>query len=226
MKKVLRFGIPLLLVIVIVVAIGVSCSKKDNEDAIKSNAEMDSTTTTTTVQTDEPTTSETTEAEKTTTTTKDTEEETTTTAATAATTTKGLPEVIIPDITTRTIDTATTTTTVSTTTPTETTTTTTPTETTTTTTTTTITKIDPTNIEEVTKMSYGELQGIILSNFEYTYDMELWIVDGVYYLNNKVVVLSSTKNVGEELETVLGTGIVVGTWEQPGYVIVESDDVG
>ena len=75
-------------------------------------------------------------------------------------------------------------------------------------------------------MSYGELQGIILSNFDEPYNLELWIVDGIYYLNEKVVVFSSTKNVGEEQETALGMGIVVSSWEQPGYVIVESDDVG
>lgn len=159
------------------------------------------------------------------------EQETTTTVTTV------LPEEIIPTTTkaatttaaivgrgttgTNTITTATTTTTVTTTAST-----TTPTVTEEETTTTTITAVTIDKDEATIRLTYGEIQGMIMENFEDWYNHEIWIKGGICYLDTYVMVVSDSDKIGSFVQTSVGNGIVVGSSEKPGYAVLMTDDMG
>ena len=113
------------------------------------------------------------------------------------------PKEIIPEVTTTTTTSATTTTVTTTTEP------------------ITTTEVNPENIEDITTLSYEDVRAFVISNFDnYPEDYELSVRDGVYYLNEYVVVFTDMKNIGELKETSIGMGIVVSSWARTGYVIV------
>lgn len=204
-KKILIVGVSGVAMLVMVLGgFKIAESKRKNNEVLQIEKKPATSITTTVITTDPDiattTTRKTTETEATTTTTTETASEKNTTVTTT------LPKEIIPEVTT--------TTSISN-------------ESTPTEAETTTTAINPENIEGVTSLSYEDVKAFVISNFdEYPERYTIYINNGVYYLNEYVIVFTDMENIGEHKETSLGMGIVVSSWAQPGYVIVMSDDVG